>query len=412
MKMTPDDLRLSAYVLGELSADEAAMVERAAAADPAIRLSLREIDGMAGFLDGTFGTKAASLKPSQREAVMRAGREADLDGKVVELASARRRWRPWLTGIGAAAAVAFAAVLLSRLGTETGGGGGFSVSREVALLPLPGPSVGDGEVGVAAGGGGMRTQATQLESHAGEFLVEVAKEIDRSPLPDASELAAGSELSGFSNEPNLRLPVVLGTSSATWVRRWITEKEGLPPKRAVRVEELVNTARLPSPIELNGFRFGAEVIEWQGSKWLGLQWVAGEEDLADFQIRSASKAPRRVIGSFASRDDALLPSTLPAGRSTLVLVEFENPNSAMGEIRFRRGSDSSTMNLDEVAEPAGAEMKHAVAMAAFGLWLRDEVDLAVLTEALGAAESANADPVRQQTHQLIRKAMLLASAGD
>ena len=83
MKITPDDPRISAYLLGELGPAEAAEIERAAAADPAIRLSLDEMRRTTAFLDGLFGAGEAALHPAQREAILRAGRDADATGKVV-----------------------------------------------------------------------------------------------------------------------------------------------------------------------------------------------------------------------------------------------------------------------------------------------------------------------------------------
>ena len=40
MKLNPDDPRLSSYLLGELAPGEAAEVERALAADPALRVAV------------------------------------------------------------------------------------------------------------------------------------------------------------------------------------------------------------------------------------------------------------------------------------------------------------------------------------------------------------------------------------
>ena len=64
MNLHPDDPRLSAWVLGELPADEAAEVAHAVAADPALQAAADQLRGVCNFLDGTFA--APALRPEQR----------------------------------------------------------------------------------------------------------------------------------------------------------------------------------------------------------------------------------------------------------------------------------------------------------------------------------------------------------
>ena len=44
MKLHPEDPRLTAYLLGELPADEATAVEHAIAADPALQLAIKDYE--------------------------------------------------------------------------------------------------------------------------------------------------------------------------------------------------------------------------------------------------------------------------------------------------------------------------------------------------------------------------------
>jgi len=90
---------LHAYVDGELSPEEAARVERAAAADPAVGERLRElvaVDDAIGLLPGLEGASPGFAS----EVVRRAG------------AHRRGRLLRWAAPIAAAAAVVAAAVLL------------------------------------------------------------------------------------------------------------------------------------------------------------------------------------------------------------------------------------------------------------------------------------------------------------
>ena len=76
MKLDPEDPQLSAYLLGELSAEDASAVERAAAADPALGLALRELESTHRLLANTLAPGSATLLPRQRETIRRAARVA------------------------------------------------------------------------------------------------------------------------------------------------------------------------------------------------------------------------------------------------------------------------------------------------------------------------------------------------
>ncbi len=410
MSIRPDDPRLTAYHLGELPSEEMAAVERAAAADPAVRLALRETGKLTGFLEDALGPDGRNhLRASQREAIRRAGRDADSEGKVVELASAGRSLRPWWTGLGAAAVVAFAAVLMSRLNDGPGEATGPS-AREVALLSQPGPALGDPATGVASGGEGSTAGAGPSgASGSSDFLREVARELEQGALPGATELPATQDQASFSDVGELRLPVRVGTASATWVRRWIEEKGELPPKRAVRVEEMVNTVTLPTSEERDGLRIGLSRTEWNGSLWVGVQLAAGDQAVSDLSIVSESDQARRIVGSFARRDDDTLPSRLEAGRSTLVLIEFEREDVDPGELVVRRGQQEERFVLVEARRSGVPAMRQAVALATFGRWLRGEQESEDLLRAIEFAEQGSSDPVDGQTHRLMRRALDLVS---
>ena len=111
MTLHPDDPRLSAWVLGELPADEAEAVSRAVAADPALQAAADELRGVAVFLDRSFA--APSLRPEQREAVLRAGRTT-----VVDFPVRRKTFHHWQALFATAAAIALGAFLMSRIESD------------------------------------------------------------------------------------------------------------------------------------------------------------------------------------------------------------------------------------------------------------------------------------------------------
>src|SRR6478752_7586471 len=96
MKLHPEDPRLTAYVLGELGAEESAAVENAAAADPAIEAEIRQIRAIRQFLSDRLAPPDSALLPGQRDAILQTARETGgRAGKVVTFATAGEALKPW-----------------------------------------------------------------------------------------------------------------------------------------------------------------------------------------------------------------------------------------------------------------------------------------------------------------------------
>ena len=82
MKLHQEDPRLTAYALGELPPEEAAVVARAIAADPALRAAFTETEKTSHSLTETLCGEVQRLQPRQRDAIRRAAREAARQGKI------------------------------------------------------------------------------------------------------------------------------------------------------------------------------------------------------------------------------------------------------------------------------------------------------------------------------------------
>lgn len=82
-RLTPDDPRLTAYALGELSGDERAAVEAALRQDPALRAAVEEIRALAGQIEGALAGDAIAHSASEPVAPepKRAGRRGPLFGR-------------------------------------------------------------------------------------------------------------------------------------------------------------------------------------------------------------------------------------------------------------------------------------------------------------------------------------------
>ncbi len=122
MKLHPDSPELTAYVLGEAGPGEAAAVEAAIAADPALAAEVAAIRAAAGELSRIHALEfAPELTASQRERIARAA----TGGTLVPLPYPRRegtpgsRWIGWLVGwrgwgVAMAGAVALALTFFVR----------------------------------------------------------------------------------------------------------------------------------------------------------------------------------------------------------------------------------------------------------------------------------------------------------
>ncbi len=422
MKLSSDDPRLSAYLLGELPLADAARVEHAVAADPALRLSLDELRRVASLLEGSLSTAAPALRPVQREAVLRAVRHAGQAGKVIEFASARRGLRPWATVLGAAAAVVLAVTLASRIsGPRQPGEGGAGGAVELALLPMPGPAGVSGGA-VAPGGGGSAsaaarvTQREELEKAPGAFLDKVSRQLGSNPLPDPARLPALKPLPPLHPSGEIGLPVIIGHASYAWVRGWVRERAALPPKDAVRLEELVNTFPLDRR-DGDGVapRIETAVSPWNPDSFLVAATLRGKDEgdtPVSWSFEAAEGVRVRLIASPGS-DAGKLPDRLSAGRAVTVLLEVAPAadSSRLGVLKWEIDGEFTGRTVEVPSTVASPGMRQLGLMAAFGMWLRGEgVEAAAMEEILRQA-GGDEDPGRADSRRLVRQALDVAAGG-
>ena len=133
MTSPPDDPTLTAYALGELSAADSAAVERAAAENPALQVTIRETREIQQFLTARLTPPADKLLPQQRENIRRT---AATSGKIVSFRPA------WLIP-AAAAVLALAAIIVTRSprGEPTPIAVALPVLVPVSIAPVAAPSI-------------------------------------------------------------------------------------------------------------------------------------------------------------------------------------------------------------------------------------------------------------------------------
>lgn len=398
MNLHPDDPRLSAWVLGELPADEAAELERAVAADPALQAAADELRGVCNFLDGTFS--APALRPEQREAVRRAGRV-----NVVEFPVRKKKAQHWPALFATAAAIALGAFVVSRIET----GSNHEVVQRSQPEPITPPTI------RPSTGNGESTAGNSRHIHTADGTPEIALgDFTHVKLPEAAKMPV---ITPMDRTSDLDLPLVVGRSSYDWVRGWIQKKNQLPPKEAVRIEELANAFPLPPEEETESFA-GLRVAcvsmasLWSGpGRLVGVQ-IANESDQArrvTWAFRPAPGARSGGVRVLASTGGAAsVPSTLPAGDRTLVLIELSSAAGDAGDLVVSADGRSRRIPAVETKAPG---LKQAGLVAAFGIWLRGEgIDDARLRQILVAA-GENTDPRAKEVRQLVGRALDIAAAG-
>jgi hypothetical protein len=416
MNLGPDDPRLSAWVLGELPADEAAAIGAAVAADPALQAQAAELRAMSDFLGTTLAS--ATLRPDQREAVRRAGRVPAADVITFPSVAKKQPRRVWPLVLGAAAALAFAAYLNSRspdLSSSDPALAGSAVkerAEELAVQPYPGPRI---STLPATADQGKPAHST------GPLLDHMARDLAAKSLPDPTSLPPTIPLPAMRSDAEIDLPLLVGRASYDWVRGWIREKNELPPKDAVRIEELANAFPLPADEETREFAGLKIACVSIPSPWSGAGRLVG------VQIANESRHPRQVQWSFSPAPGAraggvrVLASTggsgrqasdLPSGRRTLVLIELASATDAAGDLVVSSSGRSKRFPALETKDPA---LQQAGLVAAFGIWLRGEgIDDSRLATILAATEKDStagtaAQPEWADSRRLVREALDLAA---
>ncbi len=373
MQLHPEDPRLTAYVLGELGPEDAAEVELAVAADPALQAKVTEMKDIRRFLAERLAQPADKLLPRQRQNIRRCARQADAASKRIPFASLQA----WLIPAAAAAVLALATFILMRTPADK---------------PLP--------------------NADQKES---------TPEIAQVPAPVAAPAPAPSPwfLSGMAPAPpTLELPVPSGKSNLAAISKSIREDRQLPPHDAVRPEEILNNF----PLRLNGVAaiarsatntwhpddrengltsqvatLSTEMIAcpWKPSATLLLISIRGNEHQdCDVKITFHPEASNifryRLLGfnPVQGQTPGDLPTTLPAKSVTTLAIEIESsiPAGNLGSLEWSAdGKPAPGIPLVRKgdAEPSD-DARFAALVCTFAQWLAAEKDGPIDAEIVAA----------------------------
>lgn len=416
MKLTPDDPRLSAYLLGELSAEEATAVERAVAADPALGITLQELENVQLLLTNTLAPGSAALLPRQRETILRSARHADQIGKITTLVPRRT---PLIIPLAAAAVMTLAVFLLIRLPSDSpdtaskpppaDADRSDTLPLQIALLPAPGPPDASrkttSETRPTASSDLTRAaeaRTSAMDKEGDLFLRKVAERLATIPLPAANELPSlrrRDSVDAVAN-PTLPLPVHAGRASLGWITRSILVDRKLPPANAVRTEEILNHFAL-RPAGAAGLSQGVTLstesisCPWKPSATLLLVSFRGANDTArevtaSFHANPARARSYRLLGfaPVSGLQPGPLPTRLPAKTITSLVIEIE-PATASGDLGVIEWSVNGrtaaplTVARHGAAEPSD-DARFAALICTYSQWLVRESSGMIDTDLLAA----------------------------
>ena len=224
MKLQPDGPRLTSYVLGELGAEDAAAVERAAAEDPALQAEIGETRAIQDFLTDRLAPPADKLLPHQRENVRRSARDADRTGKTISFAAFSNALKPWLIPASAAAVLALATSILIR---------------RPAGKPCP--------VAVATPPPAPAAPAAAVAANNPPPAPVLPPAVPHGPVAAA-------------DFPILDLPVPTGKADLETISKAIRIDRQLPPANSIRLEQILNGF----PLRLNGV---AAIVRSAANNW-------------------------------------------------------------------------------------------------------------------------------------------------
>jgi hypothetical protein len=378
MKIDPDDPKLTAYALGELSGEERRAVEQALASSPDARAAVHETQQLARLLrrDFTDELEQPVAKPAN----------------IMPLPEEQSFWSDarWPSiSIAALLAVAFlvGAVVL---------GGRFPWSAPAVKEP---------------------TTVVQMEFP--------------SSAPDASDVAAAaaSRESGFvavEDAPISAFPLRVGKASYAEMRRAISAGEK-PSRDAVRIEEMINAFAYEYPEAESGRAF-ALVLQAASCPWepkhrlVRIALKSGERvRAAELQVlfNAARVSSYRLLG-FDNRasGNRTADEEITAGQTVTALYEvvpapnegqpvaskgpvdalkpntglrppasidvLPPPSAELLTVKLRYRPSSAPERTDSIEKPlfdsavdfhnASADLKFAAAVARFGMLLRGDVD--------------------------------------
>jgi hypothetical protein len=396
MKLHPDDPKLTAYALGELPRDEAALLEKAIAESGEAQAWLADLEMLSGAMRKEFAADLFERKPLN----------------VMPLPTRNfwsyDRWSP----------VAVAAV--------------WAIGTIISVVVLSGTP--------ASSSGRARLAKAPADVEV-EFENEtLAAEVE----PVGTVTGQGDRFVSAGDNPIATFPIQVNTGSYLDVRRTIAAGS-LPPRGSVRIEEMINYFPYndPAPEHDQPFAIRAEVAAcpWRAEHRLvrialkaqeiapldGRTVILAQDVTGQIEFNPTRVSSYRLVGY----DQALspgIPGEIHARDAVTLLYEvvpcathFEPGEAAVVRINYK---DPARHEVQFIEEPvnddardfmsASPDFKFAAAVAEFGMFLRNASvaeprTLGAIADLANDALGFDRDERRAEFIELIRQTQLLTS---
>jgi len=413
MKLEPDDPRITSYILGECSPDEADSVRRAIAADPAVRIAAREIESVERLLSSTLADGSNKLSPRQRGAILAAAREVDVAPVTRLPAHNSPRILAWLGPLAAAALILLGFYLFvpdgEFEGTTTASNPGES-AMPASMLPFPSPA-----------------DASQPRNDSGAAAAsEIVNNTEGHPaLRHRGPVSA-------AHHPMLPLPIQSGRASHGWISDAILSQGKLPSPDAVRPEELLNHFRI-RPVGATAIHKGITLTV----ETVACPWKPGAT-LAIIAIRGAREQVHEVTTTWHADAEAVwryrlighahavgaaprrLARTLNTAAEHVVVLEIEPSSSnrrGFGRIEWTvNGEPAPSLAVAaNLRRTPSVDARYAAFVCAFAEWLREPTGESAIQPSLigDLMREVEMDPPasrRVAFLQIVRKALEIGTA--
>jgi hypothetical protein len=366
----PEDPRLTAHVLGELSPEEAAAVEQAAAADPALQTELAEISKIQRTLSTHLVLTPEKLLPEQREHVL----EQTRPSRIQPFISLRERLLPWIIPAAAAAVLTLATFILFRMPGETQPALAKHAPTAVIPPPLTQTACAEPErrTSIATPRSDTTSQPLSLPIQADQpRLAGILKSIrtDRT-LPPHPSVHLEEILSSFSFKLGGTTAIARGPA-ATWHPD--TRETGMTHHLATLATEMIPCPWKPSSILL--------IISLRGNLHqdceVKLAYHPSPQNVAHF----------RLLG-FSNCTSGKLPSKLAANSATTLALEIQpaTPGADLGSLVW--SADDATapeIRLTHLRDAAPSDdARFAALVCTYSQWLAGEQGGSIHPEMISA----------------------------
>ncbi|MBK1880939.1 von Willebrand factor type A domain-containing protein [Luteolibacter pohnpeiensis] len=413
MTLTPEDPRLTSYLLGELSPEEAAAVEKAVAEDPKLQAALSKFDDIRELIGDSLMRNDYQLHADQQDAVRRSAVLADRTRKLTPAPVAVRKFpiKPVLIALGTVAVVVI-------LGAVIFGG---SKDQPVASSGSPEASTPDESVAAPA----LPKFAIGPDNPSGFSAAPVLEnrpdEAEFPPLLFRNPIAA-------SESPVLSLPIRSGHTSLDWVSNFIHQNSKLPPVNSVRIEEFLNAFELlpaGSAAIAKGVSLSAEAIScpWKPSAVLLIVSLRGapnanHEVTASFRADPTMVSHYRLLGySPMSGEGKDLPMTTQVPAKSMVtlalVIEPQGVAKNFGTLDWTVDHESAPavpMVFNPSNEPSD-DARFAALVCTYGQWLagdqRGIIDTEIVAAMAREVASESISPERYSFLELIDRSLSL-----